>query len=212
MKTYCESPSTDDLVQQKHLYTYLCVGSIWPDTGESKMNLARTCCLCSMMEHSMYITEQIIIITPAGLLPFPWKQGLDFRQCPHNPHSSELSDFSSYCNTYVEHTQLCLALCDRVDYSPPDPSVDGIFPGKNTGVGCHFLLQGIFLTQGSNPCLLRWQAVSLPLNHLGSPTATLSNGHCLKQCLSTCTSFRDDSCIVLDEDSGSRRESWRTEC
>ena len=25
---------------------------------------------------------------------------------------------------------------------------------KNTGVGCHFLLQGIFLTQGSNPCLL----------------------------------------------------------
>ena len=28
------------------------------------------------------------------------------------------------------------------------------FPGRNTGVGCHFLLQGIFLTQGSNPCLL----------------------------------------------------------
>ena len=31
-------------------------------------------------------------------------------------------------------------------------------PGKNTGVGCHFLLQGIFLTQESNPCLLHWQA------------------------------------------------------
>ena len=31
------------------------------------------------------------------------------------------------------------------------------FPGKNTRVGCHFLLQGIFLTQGSNPCLLHWQ-------------------------------------------------------
>ena len=29
-----------------------------------------------------------------------------------------------------------------------------VFPGKNTGVGSHFLLQGIFLTQGSNPCLL----------------------------------------------------------
>ena len=28
------------------------------------------------------------------------------------------------------------------------------FPGKNTGVGCHFLLQGIFPTQGSNSCLL----------------------------------------------------------
>ena len=28
-----------------------------------------------------------------------------------------------------------------------------ISPGKNTGAGCHFLLQGIFLTQGSNPYL-----------------------------------------------------------
>ena len=45
-------------------------------------------------------------------------------------------------------------------------------PGKNTGVGCHFLLQSIFQTQGSNPCLshlLHWQADSLPLSHLGSP-------------------------------------------
>ena len=33
-------------------------------------------------------------------------------------------------------------------------SVHGDSPGKNTGVGCHALLQGIFLTQGSNPCLL----------------------------------------------------------
>ena len=30
-------------------------------------------------------------------------------------------------------------------------------PGKNTGVGCHFLLQGIFRIQGSNPGLLHWQ-------------------------------------------------------
>ena len=39
------------------------------------------------------------------------------------------------------------------------------FPGKNTGGGCHFLLQGIFLTQGSNLCLLHWQVDSLPLSH-----------------------------------------------
>ena len=40
------------------------------------------------------------------------------------------------------------------------------FPGKNTEVGNHFFLQGIFLTQGSNPCLLcllHWQTISLPL-------------------------------------------------
>ena len=44
------------------------------------------------------------------------------------------------------------------------------FLGENTGVGCHFLLQGIFLTQGLNACLrrlLHWQMDSLPLSHLG---------------------------------------------
>ena len=42
-------------------------------------------------------------------------------------------------------------------------------PGKKTGVGCHFLLQGIFPTQGLNPCLLyllHWQEDSLPLYHM----------------------------------------------
>ena len=46
------------------------------------------------------------------------------------------------------------------------------FPGKNTGVGCHALLQGIFWIQGSNQHLLRllhWQAGSLPLVPLGKP-------------------------------------------
>ena len=33
----------------------------------------------------------------------------------------------------------------------------------------YFLLQGIFPTQGLNPCLLHWQAGRLPLRHLGSP-------------------------------------------
>ena len=43
------------------------------------------------------------------------------------------------------------------------------FPDKDTGVGCHFLLQGIFTTQGSNPCLLHWQAGSLPAAPPGKP-------------------------------------------
>ena len=40
-------------------------------------------------------------------------------------------------------------------------------PGKNTGVGCRFLLQGIFPTQGSNLPLLHWQVDSLPVCQLG---------------------------------------------
>ena len=54
-------------------------------------------------------------------------------------------------------------------------------PGSDTGVGCHFLLQRIFPTQGWNPCLLRllqWQTDSLPLSHLGSPyPTTVSYNH-----------------------------------
>ena len=42
-----------------------------------------------------------------------------------------------------------LTFCSPIDCSLPRDS-----PGKNTGVGCCFLLQGIFLTQGSNPHLL----------------------------------------------------------
>ena len=47
------------------------------------------------------------------------------------------------------------------------------FAGKNTGVDCRFLLQGIFPTQGSNPCFLHWQVDSLPLSHLGSPAVIM---------------------------------------
>ena len=53
-----------------------------------------------------------------------------------------------------------------MDCSPPGSSIHGIFPGKNSGVGCHFLLQRIFLTQGTNTHhlgLLNWQVGSVPL-------------------------------------------------
>ena len=51
------------------------------------------------------------------------------------------------------------------------------FPGQNTGVGCHSLLQGIFLTQRLNPCLLcllNWQVDSLPIVPPGKPQYPLS--------------------------------------
>ena len=47
-------------------------------------------------------------------------------------------------------------------------------PSKNTGTGCHFLLQGIFLTQESNPhllSLLHWQVGSLPLEPPGKASS-----------------------------------------
>ena len=54
--------------------------------------------------------------------------------------------------------QSCLTLWDRTHCTLPGSSVHEDSPDKNTGVGCHVLLQGIFSTQGSNPSLLhcRW--------------------------------------------------------
>ena len=46
--------------------------------------------------------------------------------------------------------QSCLTLCHPMDCSPPGFSVHGGSPGKNTGMGCQALLQGIFPTQGLN--------------------------------------------------------------
>ena len=69
--------------------------------------------------------------------------------------------------------QSCPSLCDAMDYSLPGSSVHGDFPGKNTGVGSCFLLQGIFLTQELNQCLLHllhWQVDSLPSEPPGKPT------------------------------------------
>ena len=49
-------------------------------------------------------------------------------------------------------------------------------PGKNTGVGCHFLLQGIFPTQGSNPSPLHCRQIRYRLSHLGSPIYSTESG------------------------------------
>ena len=63
----------------------------------------------------------------------------------------------------VKVAQSCPTLCDTIDlYSPWDS------PGHNTGVGNLFLLQGIFRTQGSNPCLPHCRRILYQLSHKGS--------------------------------------------
>ena len=52
--------------------------------------------------------------------------------------------------------QSCLTLCNPMGYSPPGFSVHGDSPGKNTGMGCHALLQGIYSPDlGIKPASLR---------------------------------------------------------
>ena len=76
-------------------------------------------------------------------------------------------------------TRSCPTLCDPMDCSPAGSPIGGIFLGKNTGVGSHFFLQGILLTQRSNLRLLQLlhsQVDSLPLSHLGSPFSKRGGG------------------------------------
>ena len=82
-----------------------------------------------------------------------------------------------YCMISLIFVILCsvawsyLILCDPVDCSPPGSSVHE-FSKQEFWIGVHFLLQGVFLTQGLNPQILRllhWQVDSLPLVPPGKP-------------------------------------------
>ena len=76
-------------------------------------------------------------------------------------------------HVYVPSHSVLSDLCDPMDITHQAPFLCPWYcPEKNTGVGYRFLLQGIFLTQGSNPSflqLLPWKVDSLPLSHRGSP-------------------------------------------
>ena len=65
-----------------------------------------------------------------------------------------------------EVAQSCPTLCDSMDSSLQQAPWD--FLGKSTGVGCHFLLQGIFPTEGLNPGLLHCRQTLYRLSHQGS--------------------------------------------
>ena len=69
-----------------------------------------------------------------------------------------------------------LTLCDSVNCSLPGFSVHGDSPGKNTGVGCHALLQGIFPTQELNPGLSHCRWILYHLNQQESPS-NITAGH-----------------------------------
>ena len=82
--------------------------------------------------------------------------------------------------------QLCPTLCNPMDCSLPGSPVRGISQARILRVGCHFLLQGIFLTQASNLYLLSSQAIFLPLCHLGSPFFPILNNY-------VCANFCDNN-------------------
>ena len=72
-------------------------------------------------------------------------------------------------NVRAKSFQLCPTLCYPLDCSPQGSSVHGDSPGKNTGMGCHALLQGIFPTQGLIPGLPNCTLILYHLSYQGGP-------------------------------------------
>ena len=102
-------------------------------------------------------------------------------------------------------TQSCPTLCNPMDCSPPGSSVHGDSPGKNTGVRCHALLQGIFPTQGSNPGLLHCRRILFPSEPPGKPKNTTVGSLSLLQGIFPTQELNWVSCIA-----GRFLTSWAT--
>ena len=96
-----------------------------------------------------------------------------------------------------------------MDCSPPGSCVHGDSADKNTGVGCHALLQGIFPTQGSDPGLPHCRRILLQSEPPGKPLATLGSvigvrgatllstgAHLYSQCWVGFCSTSEDSAVV----------------
>ena len=88
---------------------------------------------------------------------FPPSLGVKFYICP----------LECLCVCLV--TQSCLTFCNTTDCSS-QASLLRYSLGKNTGVGSHSILQGIFPTQRSNPSLLHWRGILYCLSHQLSPS------------------------------------------
>ena len=99
----------------------------------------------------------------------------EYLPCSKNPLQAEI-----FCSDHLKKgveifddppwsTVLCCPVCVSRFSHVQLFATPWNFPGKNTGVGCHFLPQGIFLTQGSNPGVSDWRQFLYHLSHQGSP-------------------------------------------
>ena len=116
--------------------------------------------------------------------PAALQGGLESAAREQTPHLPTRPTHTCALATHAKLFQLCLTLCGPTDCSSPGSSVRGSLQARilgchvNTGVGCHALLQGIFLTQAMNPCLLVFCIGRQALYHrchLGSPP--IGNDH-----------------------------------
>ena len=136
-----------------------------PDPGSSGFTCTEQAASLRSGEHP----EPLLVLSlhPASHTPHPRKKGPEVGAGTQDLRPL-LPSIYLLLKVKVSVTQSCLTLCNPMDCSPPGFSVHGDFPSKNTGVGSLSLLQGIFLTQGSNPGLPHCRRILYQLSHQGS--------------------------------------------
>ena len=123
------------------------------------------------------IPPSIRVFSNKSTLRMRWPKGWSFSISPSNEYSGLISfridwfDVLAVRGT-LKKVKVKLLSCVRLFATPWTVTYQaslsmGFFSGKSTGVGCHFLLQGIFSTQRWNPGLLHYRCILYHLNHQG---------------------------------------------
>ena len=114
--------------------------------------------------------------SPRGRTPHPPISGLDLQDLPTSPQIFSLVlQFLPHlvltCGSFLNTSFILLFSREvgSISFATPWTPLSMEFPGRNTGVGCHFLLQGIFLAQGSNLGLPHCRTSLYHLRYQGSP-------------------------------------------
>ena len=135
---------------------------------------------CSFVPHTLTVAASSMPWNPArsDKILFPWGSTsytiCEYQLCDQLSYFQKIESSQTKQKEFTKQyvlclvTQSCPTLCNPMDCSPPGSSVHGDSPGKNTRVGCHALLQGIFPTQGLNPGLPHYSRILYHLSHQGS--------------------------------------------
>ena len=100
----------------------------------------------------------------------------------------------------------CLTPCDPHGLQPARLLCPWDFPSKNTGVGCHLLLKGIFPTQGSNSGLLHYRQILYHLSYQCGQKVKVKESEVVQSCPTVCDPM--DTRLLHPWDF-SRQEYWR---
>ena len=129
------------------------------------------CCVVFFLHLLLFSYIIIIIVIIILFYPLYFQQQRN-KMCPSGIHADKMKAMLLFSGEVVSYS---FSTSWTVAHQAP-PSMK--FPRQEYWSGCHFLLQGIFLTPGLNPHPLDWQADSLPLSHPGNLKAILQTFRC----------------------------------